>query len=654
MRFDTKLIIALLFFTSPLFAQAPVNYNDVGVVVNDNDTNSVGITNYFVQKRNIPLKNVIHITSPTKETIDDTEFEAMRAQIEAYITSANLNDSLNYIVTTKGVPLRVDRGGTGGDLNSKSASVDAELMLILGPNSSQIGQATLIIPPSSVRVHAYFRKDEKFSRAKFGMYLVTRLIGLTKDDVIKCIDRSGPFTLVNRDSALFVLDQDPNPIDGTYNNFLIFAADSLTKRSWRVLLNKDSVYVTNQRNVLGYTSWGSNDHYDHLYTQYARPKNHWSPGSIAETYVSTSARNFVPGGEAGQSRIADLIAEGAIGASGYVFEPYSLAITWVHILFSRYTSGYNLAESFYMANPTMSWMAMVVGDPKTSIITSIPGVPSPTIDAITDKCQNESANLHASNTLIGTAHWFNTDSTILKSLGKPFDERHPNWVGSSTSYNPPTSVPGIYTYTFVNENFKGVGFAQATFEVKPKLKAGFTVSADTIYLDESTTVQFSDTTKNSMTWQWNFGDGVGNSTLRNPAYTYSQTGKYTVSLLVTNGICVDSTKRFVVVMKSRKTDVEYIPPTHFVLRLEQNYPNPIVVGLNSKATTNIIYQIERAGYVTIEVFDLYGRKIMTLIDGVKAAGEHSVEFNLTSLPSGTYIYQLSSKGRSISKRMTLM
>jgi hypothetical protein len=72
--------------------------------------------------------------------------------------------------------------------------------------------------------------------------------------------------------------------------------------------------------------------------------------------------------------IADLIAEGISGVKGYVYEPYSNAMARPHVLFDRYISHYNLAESYFMASYLISWMDVVIGDPKTSITfsTSLP------------------------------------------------------------------------------------------------------------------------------------------------------------------------------------------------------------------------------------------------------------------------------------------
>jgi Secretion system C-terminal sorting domain len=68
--------------------------------------------------------------------------------------------------------------------------------------------------------------------------------------------------------------------------------------------------------------------------------------------------------------------------------------------------------------------------------------------------------------------------------------------------------------------------------------------------------------------------------------------------------------------------------------LKQNYPNPF------NPTTVIAYQLPQAAQVSLEVFDILGRKVATLVNEQKAAGNYAVPFNGVSLASGVYFYRL--------------
>jgi len=111
---------------------------------------------------------------------------------------------------------------------------------------------------------------------------------------------------------------------------------------------------------MGYYSWGSNDL---KFDKRAYNSLGFAPGGIAETAVSTSARTFADPKAPWQSLIADLVAQGVTGCKGYVSEPGIMATAHADILFDRYTAGFNLAESFYMASWHTHWKDMVIGDP---------------------------------------------------------------------------------------------------------------------------------------------------------------------------------------------------------------------------------------------------------------------------------------------------
>lgn len=96
---------------------------------------------------------------------------------------------------------------------------------------------------------------------------------------------------------------------------------------------------------------------------------------------------------------------------------------------------------------------------------------------------------------------------------------------------------------------------------------------------------------------------------------------------------------------SKENEITETPKSY---SLEQNYPNPF------NPTTRISYSIKEAGLVTLKVFDVLGREVATLVNEVKPAGRFEVEFNASNLPSGTYIYRLTSGNYQTINKMSLV
>ena len=71
--------------------------------------------------------------------------------------------------------------------------------------------------------------------------------------------------------------------------------------------------------------------------------------------------------------------------------------------------------------------------------------------------------------------------------------------------------------------------------------------------------------------------------------------------------------------------------------LYQNYPNPF------NPITTIRYELPQDGQVTIEIFDILGQKVKTILNEFKRADRYEVTFNSAGLASGVYIYQLTSQ-----------
>lgn len=90
------------------------------------------------------------------------------------------------------------------------------------------------------------------------------------------------------------------------------------------------------------------------------------------------------------------------------------------------------------------------------------------------------------------------------------------------------------------------------------------------------------------------------------------------------------------------------PETPDSFKLYQNYPNPF------NPSTNIRFDIPKAGEITVEVFDMLGRKVASLIQEYKSAGSYTVSFDASGLSSGIYFSRLSSGSSIQIQKMTLL
>lgn len=115
---------------------------------------------------------------------------------------------------------------------------------------------------------------------------------------------------------------------------------------------------------------------------------------------------------------------------------------------------------------------------------------------------------------------------------------------------------------------------------------------------------------------------------------------YSLKGMVINDIVYGDTT-----ITSLRNDISSTPDK---FELSYNFPNPF----NPK--TRIKYSIKEAGLVKIKVYDVLGSEIKILVDEVKEAGFHSVEFDGSNLPSGVYIYSLKVNGYNASKKMILL
>ncbi|HLP17999.1 MAG TPA: TIGR03790 family protein, partial [Bacteroidota bacterium] len=248
MFFRSICLIGILLSLAFVASHAQQQYGDVALIVNKNSTISGQIASYFSSKRAIPASNIIYISVPTTEEISDADFSSLRTQVENAMNAQGLTTKVNFIVTTKGMPVKVKRTST-----IACASVESELSLILGKYSYYIGLDSRIKSP-------YYGSRADFTHAAFDIYLVTRLDGYTLADVQGLIDRSSTIPVALPAGTKFVLDGDPqwNTDARFLNTNIVNAAASLKAKGMNVMLDTTSTYLVRQTGVLGYASWGSN------------------------------------------------------------------------------------------------------------------------------------------------------------------------------------------------------------------------------------------------------------------------------------------------------------------------------------------------------------------------------------------------------------
>jgi len=135
------------------------------------------------------------------------------------------------------------------------------------------------------------------------------------------------------------------------------------------------------------------------------------------------------------------------------------------------------------------------------------------------------------------------------------------------------------------------------------------------------------------------------------AHNYYWIGENTGFIASVEGVFEDTPNRAYKV-KFKVTDPtgmnEVQPSAASQFKLNGNYPNPF------NPSTVISFQLPETSNITLEIFNITGQHIQTLVSGRVTKGYHEVNFNGQNLPSGIYFYRLSGNNVNITKRMVLM
>ncbi len=230
-----------------------IDYSDVAVLINNQSEASRTIGWAFVTARNISSDRVFvfdNSSNPTGETINRDQFDTYFLEPFRTMLSNYSGEDLNYLVTSKGMPLRINGG------NNKAA-FDQEISLAGGSYDADIGADWW-------SNHGYGplagKEMKEFTRDEYGFFLVTRLTGYTVETALQLIEKANN-SYGSRGTHVLDLATNRNETGYKFWNDDLYVANSTLNSTMNlpVLFDEETEFVTNITNVMGYASWGSND-----------------------------------------------------------------------------------------------------------------------------------------------------------------------------------------------------------------------------------------------------------------------------------------------------------------------------------------------------------------------------------------------------------
>jgi len=237
----------------------------------------------------------------------------------------------------------------------------------------------------------------------------------------------------------------------------------------------------------------------------------------------------------------------------------------------------------------------------------------------------------------GENGWMTIDDAIKGSGVEQF-----NYIGSGWQYCTGCGsdlYAGSNSWDNTANDYVTVGFSGTQIKFYGVKDPGHGIGAVSIDGGSETSVDFYSATR------------VGNQLIwTSPVLT---AGKHVFKLRVTGYKNTSSTNSWVVpdrvdILESNTLSVSEIFPIPINFSLDQNYPNPF------NPSTVINYHLPLSSHVTLKIYDELGREVRILVDDVKPAGNYTIKFDASSLPSGVYFCRLQARNYNETKKLMLL
>jgi uncharacterized protein (TIGR03790 family) len=375
----TALVYAFLSSNFAISLPAQTNAamaEEMVIVVNRNDPDSLSIGQHYARQRGIPESRIVHLTAPIKETISIAEYadtvanpllnallenewvKGVKAASKDVYGRERLSVSIHsipFVVLIKGVPLRItndpmliEESSTNlpTQFRVNNGSVDGEIALLLAPPRTSM---TALVP------NPYFEKTSISPTDANRLLRVTRLDGPTKANVMNLIDR----TLIAEEIGLMGRAYIDTGGPHAKGDEWIRAAGAIAEGAFFDIDYETSKRAMDYRDRLDapaiYMGW----YRPHAQAQWRSPRWPVPPGAIGfhlHSFSGTSVRST-------QTWLGAFIAQGYCATVGNVYEPYLEHTHRPQVLLAHLMSGGSFGEAVALSTPSLSWQSVAIGDP---------------------------------------------------------------------------------------------------------------------------------------------------------------------------------------------------------------------------------------------------------------------------------------------------
>jgi hypothetical protein len=212
-----------------------------------------------------------------------------------------------------------------------------------------------------------------------------------------------------------------------------------------------------------------------------------------------------------------------------------------------------------------------------------------------------------------------------------------SWSNGNTNSANGALPAGVYILT-VTDSSGCMYENEYTIGSESHLSAAYYVSNDTVNVNDEEAVEFSDPDKAITSFIWNFGDGSDLSNAPNPSYLYTLAGVYQTTLVVSDGMCIDSSSQVVVVEGGQVS-----------VGIQGAGNNEFVNLIMNDGRAELSYLMPGEEWVNVEVMNVSGQKVVADRRLYGEAG--NLTMDMKGLSAGIYYFRLTAgKKKVITKR----